>query len=141
MEAFASVEDYEKFIGGVNEADREKIEVRLVAASAFIRSQMSASGVEIDPTNEVQAACLKNINISVVFRSMNVDESLVGLSQWSQTAGSFTGSGTNANPNGDFFLTAQEKKTLGIAASGSPQKMFSIRAAIHKPGGDPVDGW
>lgn len=64
---------------------------------------------------QVPAATLKRICCQMVKRAMLADSANPnGLTQFAQTAGSYSESGTYANPSGDLYVTAVEKQALGI---------------------------
>ena len=122
MEPFATVEDYEARYGEVS--DEAQLETLLSDASAFIASQAGFS----TPTSDVGTANLVRVTCAVVHRSLMAG-SLAGIQSYSEGAVGYTASVTPYNPSGDFYLTAQEKKSLGIGGS----RVFSVQAAI--------DGW
>ena len=109
MEPFATVEDYERRYGPVE--DTERIEALLEDASVFIACQPGFSPCEGD---EATAAALNAITCSLVNRKVTAGE-YAGLSQMSQGAGGYTASVSVYNPSGDFYLTKQERRVLGLA--------------------------
>lgn len=78
----------------------------------------------------------RRVVCSVVRRSMQSDQNdMGGMSNMSMTSGPFSVQQTAANPNGDFFLTKQEKFALG---GGGRQKAFGVQVAStagvqHRP--------
>ncbi len=77
-------------------------------------------------------ATRRRVVCAVVRRAMQADAAgQVGVSQFSETAGPFSHGVTPSNPNGDFYLTKQELKSLG---GGNQAKAFSVSA------GGPVTG-
>ena len=122
MEPFATVEDYEARYGAVD--DEKQLETLLEDASAFIASQAGFK----QPDTDVGTANLVRVTCAVVHRSLMAG-SLAGIQSYSEGAVGYTASVTPYNPSGDFYLTAQEKKSLGIGGS----RVFSVQAAI--------DGW
>lgn len=78
----------------------------------------------------------RRVVCSVVRRSMQSDQNdMGGMSNMSMTSGPFSVQQTAANPNGDFFLTKQEKFALG---GGGRQKAFGVKVAsaasvCHRP--------
>lgn len=139
--AFATVTDLENRWRTLSESEKKQAQVLLDDASAFLTTLCRRYGVEILQNDEVQQTNLKAVTSSIVQRKLGVDEELFGVTQYSQTAGPFTSSGTAANPNGDMYITAQEKTLLGFPASGKRSQLFSVRGAIHTPEGGMVDDW
>ena len=108
MEPFATVEDYEARYGEVE--DRDRVETLLGDATAFIEAQ---PGFRYDAGDFMQAANLTRICCAVVYRSLEAGD-LAGLSSYSQGAVGYTSSVSIYNPSGDFYLTKNEKRILGI---------------------------
>lgn len=140
MEAFATVSDLEMRWRPLDDAERVRAGELLVDASAYVGALMRASGVAIG-TDDEQRRNLASVCCAMVRRIMGVSEKLFGVSQYSQTAGSYTEMGTAANPNGDMYLTSAEKALLGISPTGRRQKGMFMRGAIHGRKGRPIDGW
>lgn len=130
MEPFATVEDLEKRWKALDESEQERAEVLIEDASAYLFSVLQQSGIEVSG-KDPQAQNLKTVCCAMVRRMMGVNEKLYGVTQFTQTAGSFSEMATAANPNGDMYLTSAEKNLLGI--TGKKQKAVFIRPAIHRP--------
>lgn len=82
-------------------------------ASSIIGALCAKAGISLDDPDEVLTANLRTVTCSVVKRAMcNTD--LMGVSQQSQGAGSYTESVSFSNPMGDLYLTRHEKSLLGI---------------------------
>lgn len=93
----------------------DKLDERLAMASRYIRAPERAPLIDeqilegaIDPELVKDIVCL------MVDRSAPSD--LSGFTQINEGAGPFQQGGTVANPHGDFYLTKQERKSLGISA-------------------------
>lgn len=108
MEPFATVEDYEARYGEVD--DDKRISTLLSDASAFVASQ---PGFAVRDGDDLQAAALMVVTCSLVYRKVTAGD-YAGLSSVSQGGGGYTASVSVYNPSGDFFLTKQERRTLGI---------------------------
>ena len=108
MEPFATVEDYEARYGEVD--DDKRISTLLSDASAFVASQ---PGFAVREGDDLQAAALTVVTCSLVYRKVTAGD-YAGLSSVSQGGGGYTASVSVYNPSGDFFLTKQERRTLGI---------------------------
>lgn len=97
------------------------LDKRLAMASRFIRAPERAPLIDeqilegaIDPELVKDIVCL------MVDRAAPTD--MTGFSQMNEGAGPFQMGGTVANPHGDFYLTKQERKSLGIKS----QRAFSV---------------
>jgi hypothetical protein len=73
----------------------------------------------------------------MVKRTMMSPVDQAPLSSLQQMAGPYTETQTFVNPTGDIYLTANEKKMLGIGHG----KSFALRPAIHGRDGGEIDGW
>ena len=112
--AFATIEDLEARWRTLSEAEVSKATALLDDASAILVAQ-----VDVDPTDEQQATLLKVVCCSMVTRSMVASESDVyGISQLDYGMGPFSQAAHFSNPNGDLYLTAQERQLLGIGSGG-----------------------
>lgn len=121
MVAFATVDDLEARWRPLSSAEQERAEVLLDDAAVYLSAL-----VTVDGSDQAQADVLKVVSCSMVQRVMSSDVDTFGVSQASMTAGSYTQSMTFANPSGDFYLTAMEKRLLGIASS----KLGTIRPKV-----------
>lgn len=121
MVAFATVDDLEARWRPLSSAEQERAEVLLDDAAVYLSAL-----VTVDDSDQEQADVLKVVSCSMVQRVMSSDVDTFGVSQASMTAGSYTQSMTFANPSGDFYLTAMEKRLLGIASS----KLGTIRPKV-----------
>ena len=131
MEAFATVDDLQKRWKALSDIEKPRAETLLLDASAIISTMCAQSGITIDKTDELQALNLNSITCEMVKRAMLSPLDQAPMSNYSQTAGSYSESGTFVNPTGDLYLTSNEKKRLGIGR----QRMFSIQ-----PGGVANEG-
>lgn len=130
MESFATVSDLEARWRALDAEEKTRAETLLLDASAYLSSMLTKAGILISDEDEVQQVNLRTVSCSMVRRIMGVDDDFFGITQFSKTAGSFTASGTSANPNGDMYLTSSEKTLLGIPASGKKQRAVFIRPHI-----------
>lgn len=122
MEAFATTEALTKRWRALSDVERERAEALLMDASVIVLTMCAKHGVEIGG-DELQAQNLERITCEMVKRAMLSPVDQAPMSQFSQTAGSYSESGTYVNPTGDLYMTASERKSLGIGR----QRMFSIR--------------
>lgn len=108
--AFAEVEDLEARWRSLSTEEATKAATLLDDASAIL-----ASLVTVDPDDASQEALLMIVSCSMVMRSMMASEGdAYGVSQLDYGMGPFSQAVHYSNPNGDMYLTAQERKLLGI---------------------------
>lgn len=118
MEAFATTEDLEARWRTLSEDEKKRAETQLLDATAYIRAQLDRFRVTIDAEDETQAQNLKAVCCSVTRRSLaqqfSGDQTGAQYTGQTVTAGVFSQTYTYANPTGDMYLTAAEKRLLGI---------------------------
>lgn len=113
MEPFAEPSDLEARWRPLSASERGRAEALLGDATAILSAEFRALGREIDPGDAALASSLRSVCCSMVRRVMANDVD-GDYTQASVTAGSFSQQYTFANPAGDMYLTAQERRTLGI---------------------------
>lgn len=97
------------------------LDKRLAAASRWLRpncpdiDQRIADG-NLDPDLVADIVC------QMVARTAPVEALPIGLESMQQSAGAYSESVKRTNPHGDFYLTRQERRTLGCGGSDA----FSI---------------
>lgn len=110
--AYATVDDLEARWHALDGDEADRAEVLLEDAAAMLDAL-----VEVDPEDEKQANLLKIVSCSMVTRAMlSADSDAYGVSQLDYGMGPFSQAAHFANPNGDLYLTAQEKRLLGIGS-------------------------
>lgn len=114
QEPFATVDDLQARWHELSQAEAKRAGTLLDDASAILRTQCDVSTT--DP------GLLKAVACEMVRRAMTADDTMAGATQSSQTVGPVSQSWTWQNPSGELYLTALEKKTLGIGE----QKAMSI---------------
>ena len=113
-EPFATYADLEQRWRTLTDGERVLAETLLGDASQMIRD--TCPGWEsASPLTRKAVAC------AMVKRSMLAGD-LPGVTQSSETVGSFTQSMSYANPAGDMYLTKQERRRIG----GSGQRMWIV---------------
>ena len=108
MEQFATVDDYEAIYGEVEDAGR--VSTLLGYASAFIMGQ---SGFQLNPDDPVQEANLTRITCALVHRSLSAGD-FAGISSYSESGVGYSANVSISNPAGDFYMTKQERRILGL---------------------------
>lgn len=116
--SFATVDDFRRLYDSA-ESDA-RLQALLDRASRDIASELRASGVTYDASDDDFAADLADVACAMVKRTLPDDADEIdtpipyGSSQVSQTGGPYAFSATLANPYGDMFITKAEKRKLGI---------------------------
>lgn len=124
--AFATVDDLESRWKPLTEDQQEVAEALLDDASAIVSTM-----VDVNPDDAEQAALLKYVVCAMVKRAMApIDGGTAGITQGSMTADIYTQSWTFSNPSGDLYVSATEKRALGVGSGF----YSSIPAWIHGRG-------
>lgn len=110
--AFATVQDLESRWRDLTDDEEARAEVLLSDAAVYLSSL-----VVVDPENEQQAEALKIVSCNIVHRMMNVTDDLFGVTEGTMTADIYTQRYTYSNPNGNMYITKQEKRMLGIGGT------------------------
>lgn len=114
-EAFATVDDLHDRWPDMPPGSDQLAATLLLDASQFI--------VDAYPSAvDAPQLTLKRIVCAVVRRSMQAPEDLTGLESSNVQAGSFMSQRRPVNPHGDFYLTSQEKRALGVGR----QRAFEV---------------
>lgn len=120
---FATSDDIAARWRPLTSAEAERAETLLEDAAVYL-----SSFVEVDPDDEDQASALKIVSCSMVIRSMLAAQNNVfGVTEQSVSADIYSQTMRYQNPNGDLYLTASEKRLLGITSS----YLTSIRPTIN----------
>lgn len=118
---FATTEDLEKRWRPLAESERVTASTLLADAGDLIVTQCPR-------WRRASEATLIRVSCQMVRRAMlNMDRA--GISQSTQTAGSFSESMSYSNPDGDLYLTSNERRSLG--GSGAGQRIGSIDLDPH----------
>lgn len=119
MALFATIADYEVRCGAVDDGDVAKVEALLEDASAFLEGQyVRRTGRKYEECdNAVFDSNAKAVCVAMVSRAVAASGALAGVTQQSQTAGSYSASYTYANPTGDLYLSRSDLKRLGLAGT------------------------
>lgn len=126
-DTFATVADLEAGWRTLTASEQNRAETLLGRASTIL-----SSAVDVVAGDETQAELLMSICCSMVQRAMSVGDAF-GVTQQTQTAGSFSHSTSYANPTGDLYLTKQERQLLGI---GGRQAGFKSLGGYESGGSD-----
>ena len=111
--AYATVADVLKLLPDLSADGQQKAETLLDYAANILDAL-----VNVDPTDEQQAALLSQVSVNMVVRAVSASMAdAFGASNMSMTAGAYSQSWTYSNPSGDLYLTKLERQLLGISAS------------------------
>lgn len=134
MDAFATVKDLEQRYGDtLNPSECDQAEILLEDAAAFLELEFRRCHRTIDEDDELLMYNLKVVSCSMVKRSMAAATNF-DLTQISVTAGSFNEQKTFANPSGDMYLTAQERRLLGLPKHCVNMKFIMPGSRSHHEG-------
>ncbi len=122
--AYATIDDYAARYGAPE--SEERAEALLGDASACIdaayfaryREEHAPGAHPVFDANACAVCC------AIVAR-MLVPTDMFGVSQYSQTAGSYTASTTFSNPTGDMYMSKSDLRRLGLAGG----RVRTIQAA------------
>lgn len=110
--AYATVSDYEARYGEVASSQQAVVEVRLADAAIVLDALVDTADAD-----EQMLSRLNLVSCSMVNRAMVAEaDGAVGVSNTSYTMGPFSQSATFANPSGDLYLTANERRMLGLSS-------------------------
>lgn len=112
--AFATVADLAAEWRPLGPEESERANALLEYASAKLRRELARAGREVDGEDRDQAVLLRSTCCAMVRRVMAAGTG-AEVSQVSQTAGSFNAQATYANPAGNMYITADERRDLGVA--------------------------
>ena len=111
--AYATVADLEARWRDLDSDEETRAAVILDDASAMLSAL-----VDVKEGDEQQASLLKMVCCSMVTRAMLATESdAMGVTSMDYGMGPFSQTAHFANPNGDLYLTSQEKALLGVGES------------------------
>lgn len=103
---FATVADLEARWHPLTDAEHAKAEVLIRDASDMMLD--TAADVDAVRPETLTRICCQMVKRAMIAEATNP----AGVTQYSQTAGSFSESGTYSNPTGDLYLLAAEKRAL-----------------------------
>ena len=104
--AFASAEDLEARWHALTTEEKAKASALLDDAADLIRTTCPA-------WRKATSVTLKRVSCAAVKRAMLAGDDTAGVTQHTETAGSYSESYAYSNPAGDLYLTASEKEAQG----------------------------
>lgn len=113
--AFATLEEYEARYGEVASEDEDAVNTLLEDAANFILTTPGYHPLpEGHPLYQLRLHALSRVTCAMVHRILAAGSELVGFNSYTQTAGDYSATVQLSNPSGDMYLTAAEKRSLGI---------------------------
>jgi len=125
--AFATHEELAARWRPLTSAEQDRATVLLEDASAEIRElvrDIDARIADFDPEEAtgLNPVVVKRVTCQMVKRVLTGGVDREGITQYQEGTGPFSEGVTFSNPNGDLYLTKNERKLLGVPG----QKAFSI---------------
>lgn len=120
MADFATVDDFVLDFGDITGHSRDRVAHALHVATVWLREQLDCE----PPYTSDYMELLAVVTVSLAKRYLDARDGNGGptmggapLTQFTQTAGSYSVSGSTLNPGNALWLTSQERDALGIGGS------------------------
>lgn len=117
MTAYATINDLTNLWRPMSVEEQSRAAALLELVSASLRSEADKVGKNLDymmAKNPDLEAVAKSVTVDVVARTLMTSTDQEPLSQFSQTAGPYTASGTYLVPGGGLFIKRSELARLGL---------------------------
>lgn len=117
MAAFATVNDMTLLWRKMTAEEQSRATALLDLVSDLLRVEADRLGKDMDllvASDPAMASAAKSVTVDVVARTLMTSTDQEPLSQFSQTAGPFTASGTYLVPGGGVFIKRSELARLGL---------------------------
>lgn len=117
MSSFATLEDVALLWRPLEESEKERAKALLSVVSDSLRVEATKVGKDLDVmvlSAPALATVAKSVTVDVVARALMTSTNQEPLSQFSQTAGPYTASGTYLVPGGGLFIKKSELARLGL---------------------------
>ena len=117
MAAFATVNDMTLLWRKMTSEEHSRATALLDLVSDLLRVEADKLGKDMDllvASDPAMASAAKSVTVDVVARTLMTSTDQEPLSQFSQTAGPFTASGTYLVPGGGVFIKRSELARLGL---------------------------
>ncbi len=139
MNTFATIDDLTKLWRPMSAEEQGKAQALLIVVSNSLRVEADKVGKDLDAMvadSPTFADVAKSVTVDVVARTLMTSTDSEPMTQFSQTAGPFTASGTFLVPGGGLFIKRAELARLGLRR----QKVgtVSFYASDQRPDCDPV---
>lgn len=116
MAAFATVEDMTVLWREMTQAEQRRAQALLELVSSSLRFEADRIGKNLDimASDPDYANVLKSVTVDVVARTLMTATDQEPMTQFSQTAGPYSASGTFLVPGGGLFIKRSELARLGL---------------------------
>lgn len=117
MATFATIDDVTTLWRELTAEEQKRAAALLEVVSASLRTEADKVGKNLDlmvAANASYAEVAKSVTVDVVARTLMTSTDQEPLSQFSQTAGPFSASGTYLVPGGGLFIKRSELARLGL---------------------------
>lgn len=114
---FATVEDVTVLWREMTQAEQRRAQALLVLVSDSLREEGRKVGEDIDliaAMNPYYVSVLKSVTVDVVARTLMTATDQEPMTQFSQSAGPYSISGTFLTPGGGLFIKRSELARLGL---------------------------
>lgn len=114
---FATVEDMTLLWREMTEPEQRRAQALLVLVSDSLRVEGEKVGKNVDLlflTSPYYQSVLKSVTVDVVARTLMTSTDQEPMTQFSQTAGPYSMSGTFLTPGGGLFIKRSELARLGL---------------------------
>lgn len=116
-DAFATIEDVAALWRSPSDAEWLRCEQLLPVVSDCLRAEAEKVGKDLDEivaNNSYMASVAKSVTVDVVARTLMTSTSQEPMTQFSQSAGGYSASGTFLVPGGGLFIKRAELARLGL---------------------------
>lgn len=117
MESYATIHDVEIIWRALAPEEVERAETLLPIVSASLRVEADRVGKDLDAMiadDESLAQVAKSVTVDVVARTLMTSTNQEPMSQFTQSAGGYSASGTFLIPGGGLFIKKSELVRLGL---------------------------
>lgn len=117
MAAFATLDDMTILWRAMSAEEQRRAAQLLEIVSASLRAEADKVGKDLDAMAEADqnlAAVAKSVTVDVVARTLMTDTDQEPMTQFTQTAGPYSATGTYLVPGGGLFIKRSELARLGL---------------------------
>lgn len=117
MSTFATVDDMTALWRQMTAQEQSRAQALLIVVSDALRVEADKVGKDLDAlvaANPRLASVAKSVTVDVVARTLMTSTDQEPMSQFSQTAGPYSASGTFLVPGGGLFIKRSELARLGL---------------------------
>ena len=117
MSSFATIDDITLLWRPMDPAETARAQALLPVVSASLRQEAKKVGRDLDKmiaADETLAIVARSVTVDVVARTLMTSTSQEPLTQFTQSAGGYSASGTYLVPGGGLFIKKAELARLGL---------------------------